>query len=80
MIVEVFEASPFTIITKSAFGDQTVNVGVPLQIPAKSVQDADETGSKAAGFVYFIKHAHDDTAYRGKQAVKKRAVFKEKWS
>lgn len=43
-IVEVPYSTPVSVITVTPFGDQTMDVGVPLQVPSKSVEDHDITG------------------------------------
>ena len=42
-IVEVPYSTPVSVITVTPFGDQTMDVGVPLQVPSKSVEDHDIT-------------------------------------
>lgn len=56
-IVEVIGIAPETVITVAAFRDQAVDMGVPFQIPAKGVEDHDETGSKVHGFILLKEHA-----------------------
>lgn len=45
-IVEVFKGTPASGITNAAFGNKTVNVGIPFKVTTKSMHDTDETGSK----------------------------------
>ena len=44
---------PETIIAIAAFRDETMNVGIPLEVPAKSMQDHDKTRGKVFVFVHF---------------------------
>ena len=56
-VIEMFYLAPMAIITETAFGDQTVDMRIPFQIPPKCVEDHDETGSEVFGFVHFMEHA-----------------------
>ena len=69
---------PETIIAIAAFRDETMNVGIPLEVPAKSMQDHDKTGSKILGFIQLEKHPGNHTVYCMKKTVKEREVPKEK--
>ena len=44
IIIEVPYSAPVTIIAVAAFGDQTMDVWIPFEVPAKSVEDHDVTG------------------------------------
>lgn len=56
VVVKVFYMAPKAIITVAAFGKETVNVGVPFEITAKSMKDHDIAGSKIFGMVQIEKH------------------------
>ena len=56
VVVKVFYMTPEAVITVTAFGKETVNVGIPFEIPAKSVEDHDVAGSKIFGMVQVKKH------------------------
>ncbi len=55
-IMKVFDISPEAVITISAFRNQTMDMGIPFQIPAKSMQYHDKTRSKVFGFIHLKKH------------------------
>lgn len=56
-IVKVINITPKSVITVAAFRDQAVDVGVPLQIPAKGMENHDKTGSEIHGLILFEKHS-----------------------
>ena len=56
VVVKVFYMTPETVITVTAFGKKAVNVGIPFEIPAKSMEDHDVAGSKIFGMVQVKKH------------------------
>lgn len=45
------DITPKAIIAVAALGDQTVDVGIPFEIPAKSMENHDVAGSKIFGMV-----------------------------
>lgn len=45
-VVEMFDMTPETIIAVAAFGNETMDVWIPFQIPAEGMEDHDEAGSK----------------------------------
>ena len=55
-------------------------MGIPFQIPAKSVEDQDKPRCKKFRFVIFVKHAQDNTSNSRKKAAKQGSVFQEKSS
>ena len=56
-IVEVIDIAPDTIIAVTAFRNEAVYVRVPFQIPAKGVEDHDETGRKVHGLILLKEQA-----------------------
>ena len=56
VIVKVFYMTPEAVITVTAFGKETVDVRIPFEIPAKSMEDHDVAGSKIFGMVQVKKH------------------------
>lgn len=56
-IVEIIDIAPDTIIAVTAFRNEAVDMGGPFQIPAKGVEDHDETGSKVHGFILLKEQA-----------------------
>ena len=51
-----FIEAPEAVITVTAFGKETVDVRIPFEIPAKSMEDHDVAGSKIFGMVQVKKH------------------------
>ena len=76
-IVEMFNGSPEAVIREPAFGKETVNVWIPFQGSAESVEDADKTGNKVSAFIEIMEESEDDTADSLKKAVKEGAVIEE---
>lgn len=77
-VVKVMHMPPESIIAIAAFRDETMDVWIPLEVPAKSMQDHDKTGSKISGFIQQEKHPGNHTVYRMKKTVEERTVPKEK--
>lgn len=76
-IIEMMDVAPESVITVAAFRNETMDVWVPFQVPAKGVKDHDKTGSEIHGFVLFKKHAGDNTVYGMEEAVKEGTVIKK---
>ena len=70
--------SPKPIIAVAAYGNQTVNVRSPFEIPAKSMKNHDIAWSKIPGFIHFKEHAGNNAGNRMKKTVKQSSVLKEK--
>lgn len=68
---------PETIIGKAAFGNETVDMRIPFQGSAESVQDADEAGDKISAFIHLVEKPEDDTADSLEEAVKQVTVIEE---
>ena len=77
-IIEMGYFTPEAIITDPTFGNQTVNMGVPLERTAKGMEDTDEAGGKVFGFVHLVEHAQEDAADSRKKTIEKGAVLEEK--
>ena len=77
-IVEVIDIAPETVTAVAAFGNQAVDMGVPFQIPAKGVEDHDETGSKVHGLILFKKHTGDNAVYGMEETAKEGTAMQEK--
>ncbi len=56
-VIKIFYMPPESIIAVAAFGKETVDMRVPLEITAKRMEDHDKTGSEVFGFVHLIEHA-----------------------
>lgn len=74
----MFKRAPPSGVTNAAFGNETVDVGIPFEVTAKGMQDTDKAGSKTFRFVGGVEHSKDNTADRGEKAVKQGSVGKEK--
>ena len=61
------DITPKAIIAVAALGDQTVDVGIPFEIPAKSMENHDTAGSEVSGFVHFKEHMGNNTATEWKK-------------
>ncbi len=48
--------APEAVVTVAAFGNQTVDVWIPFQIPAEGVENHEESRSEIHGLVLFEKH------------------------
>ena len=60
-IIKVCDMAPKTIIAVAIFGNQTVNVRIPLKIHAKSMKNHDVAGSEVFGFIHFNREDYDCT-------------------
>lgn len=69
VIVKIFYMTPEAIITVTAFGKKAVNVRIPFQIPAESVENHDVSGSKILGMIEVEKHTGYHAGNRVKEAV-----------
>lgn len=79
-IVKVFKRTPTPGITNAAFGNETVNMGIPFKVSSKGMEDTDETGSETFRFVFALEHSKDHTADSREKTVKQCSVSKEKVS
>lgn len=52
-VVEVFFMTPAKRIPNPVFRNETMDMWVTFQVPAKSMKDTDKTRSKEFGFVLF---------------------------
>lgn len=78
VIVKVPDMTPGAVITETAFGEETVDMGIPFEVPAKSVEDHDISRGEIFGLVELEKHTGDDTGDRMEETVQERAVLEEK--
>ena len=78
VIVKVPDMTPGAVITVTAFGEEAVDMGIPFEIPAKSVEDHDISRGEIFGLVELEKHTGDDTGDRMEETVQERAVLEEK--
>ena len=66
---------PFTAVADTALGNKTVNMRIPFEVPAKSMENANEAGSKHFCFVIFMKHMQDNIGNGLKKASEEGTVF-----
>jgi hypothetical protein len=70
--------APHATITQASFGDEAMDMGIPLEVSAKSMKYADKTRSELFSFIIFMKHTEYHTANRRKQTSKESTVLQEK--
>ena len=68
-IVEMFDAFPRSNAPDGDFGDEDMNVRIPLKAAPKGVKNADKAGSKTLGFIEFAEHAKNDVTDGMKKTV-----------
>ena len=76
--VKVFHMTPEAVITVTTFRKDAVDVRIPFEISAKSVENHDIAGSEVLGMVQIEKHTGYDTGDGMKEAVQEGTVLKEK--
>lgn len=76
-IVEMFYDFPETVIRKTALSKETVDMGIPFQGSAESVQDADKAWDEVSAFIHLVEKPEDDTADGLEEAVKQGTVIEE---
>ena len=77
-VVEVFKFSMGTINGDSGFGDDTVDMRIPLKRATKGMKNKDKAGSKAFGFVFLVKKSKKDSLNGREETVQERTVIEEK--
>ena len=77
-IVEVFNAFPRCDTTDSDFGNENVNMRIPLQATPKGMKNTDKTRSKMFSLVEFAEHTKNDVANRMKKTIEQRTISAEK--
>lgn len=78
VIIEMFDMAPEAVITVTAFGKEAVDVGIPFEIPAKSMEDHDIAGCVIFSMVEVEKQAGYYTGDRMKETVQEGTVPKKK--
>ena len=61
---------PLPQIAVTTFGNETVNVRIPFEIPAKSMKDHDESRDKVLRLVKLGKHTQNNTGNSMKKTMK----------
>ena len=77
-IVKMLNTLPGRNTPNGDFGDEDMNVRVPLKAAAEGMKNADETGSKMLSFIEFTEHMKNDVTNRMKETVKQRAISAKK--
>ena len=77
-IVEVFNAFPRSNASDSDFGNENVNMRIPLQATPKGMKNTDKTRSKMFSLVEFAEHTKNDIANRMKKTIEQRTISAEK--
>lgn len=76
-IVKILHNFPEAVIRKTALSEEAVDMGIPLQGSAESVEDTDKTGDKVFTLIHIMKESEDDTADSLEKAVEKGAVVQK---
>ena len=71
IIPDLFEVlgSPRSKSTNTAFRDKAMNMGIPFKVSAEGMKNTNETGSKALGLVFLVKHTSNNRVDGIKEAV-----------
>ena len=77
-IVEMFYMTPESVIAETAFGNETVDMGVPFQVPAEGMEDHDKAGDEIQRSILFKKHTGNNAVDRMEETVQKRTIMEEK--
>ena len=77
-IVEMMSFAPEAIVAVTALRNKAMDMRVPFEIPAESMEDHEETGSEVHGFILFKKHTGDNAVYGMEKAVEEGTVIEEK--
>ena len=77
-VIEISDIAPEAVIGVTAFGDEAVDMGIPLQRTSKSMEDADESGHEVFGLIQVMKHTEYNAADSRKKTVQKGTVFQKK--
>lgn len=75
--IKMFHNTPDGMIACPAFRNEGMDMRVPLEVPAESVEDADEPWGEVFRFVDFVEHPQDDISDGVKETVQKGSVFKK---
>ena len=73
------DITPKAIIAVAALGDQTVDVGIPFEIPAKSMENHDTAGSEVSGFVHFKEHTWNNAGNKMEKTMVPQVGQKRLW-
>ena len=68
-IIKITYIFPKAIIAVAAFCEEAVDMWVPFQVTAKSMESHDEPRGIILGFIHFMEHMKDNIAYGMEEAV-----------
>ena len=55
----MFYRTPGSKVASATFRNKCMDMGIPFQVPSKSMEDTDNPGGKVFGMVEVVKHAQD---------------------
>ena len=61
-VAEMFNNFPETVIGEAALRKEAVDMGIPFEGPAESMEDTDEAGNKVFTFIKIVEKREDNTA------------------
>ena len=73
----MFNTLPRSNAPNGDFGDENVNVRIPLKAAPEGVKNTDKAGSKTLSLIEFSEHTKDDVADRMKETVEQRTISTE---
>lgn len=79
VVIKMSDITPKAVIAKAAFGNETVDMRVPFEVPAEGMQDHNEARSEVHRFVLLGEHAGDHAGDSMKEAVKEGTAEKKKF-
>lgn len=65
----MFDYSPGALIRETTFGDQAVDMRIPLKGSAEGMEDTKKTRDKVLRFVYVTEHTEENAADSLKETV-----------
>ena len=73
----MFYRSPRSNLARTAFGNESMDMRIPLEISTESMKNTDETGSEIFCFIHFCEHAQDYVTNGMKETVKQSTILTE---
>lgn len=74
----MLDTLPRSNASDSDFGDEDMNMRIPLKASPKGVKNADKAGSKTLGFIELAEQVKDDIANGMKKTIEQRTISAEK--
>lgn len=72
------DRAPEGIVTDTAFGNQAVDMRIPLEVTAKGMENHDKARSEIFRYIHLEEHTRNNTGDRMKETVEKRTVEEKK--